>query len=259
MAEPDPQYEYQKTLHAAYQAQRVEADKVALEIGGRYEKLLTLITGGALVVSLTFIEKIAPTPAPESRWIALISWACLGLSVIACLIAISQSQNAQQKKIENLDSEILQRLYPDDPRYKDLDVSGNPYVKNVRFANIVSRWSAIVGLSCLIAFAFLNFPTAQNHESQKLPTDTQQARCPAASTNSAPDKLIRSNEEPSRTAAAAKEGEVNMPPKPQPTTPASTPVPPPKPMSETKGSYVPTQNQVAPPPPPKAPSQGSGN
>jgi hypothetical protein len=259
MAEPDPQYEYQKALHAAYQAQRVEADKVALEIGGRYEKLLTLVTGGALVVSLTFIEKIAPTPVPESRWIALISWACLGLSVIACLIAISQSQNAQQKKIENLDSEILQRLYPEDPRYKDLDVSGNPYVKNVRFANIISRWSAIVGLSCLIAFAFLNFPTDKKDESKKLPTNTQQACCPAASTDSAPDKLIRSNEEPDRT-TAAKEGEVNMPPKPQPTTPASPPAPPPKPMSETKGSYVPTQNQVTPPPPPpKAPSQGSGS
>lgn len=61
---PDPQYEYQKTLHSAYKELRSEADQIALEIGGRYEKMLSLVAGGALAVSITFIEKIAPTPVP---------------------------------------------------------------------------------------------------------------------------------------------------------------------------------------------------
>ena len=110
---PEPlnqQYEYQKLLHAAYKELRTEADKIALEIGGRYERMLSLVAGGSLAVSLTFIEKIAPSPIERSRWIALAAWLLLGIAVVATMLAIAGSQKAQQKKIENMDSEILQRL-----------------------------------------------------------------------------------------------------------------------------------------------------
>lgn len=243
MSDEDTNYEYQKRLHAAYSEQRSKADEIAFEIGGRYEKMLSLVAGGALVVSLTFIEKMAPSPLPGTRWIALLSWGCLGTAVIACLYAISASQKAQQKKIENMDSEILQKLYPDDPRYKDLDVTSNPFAQGVRRANGVSLWSAILGLISLVLFAFLNFPSEKQYER----SNSSQTK-PAARGDHSTNQHLRSDQEPSGTAAttSSQTGEVTMP---KESTPPSPP-PPPKPMQETRGSYIPTQNQVAPPPPP---------
>jgi hypothetical protein len=243
---PDPQYQYLKELHAAYQAQRTEADKVALELGGRYEKMLSLIAGGALAVSITFIEKIAPSPVEGSRWVALIAWLLLGGANVATLIAISASHRAQQKKIENLDTEILQKLNPTDPKYQGVDTNSNPFIQSVQRANTVSIYSAVLGLICLILFVFLNFPAPKKYE-QKQPI-------PAATTAAAPesrpsDKLLRADEKPdiSTSAAPTPNQEIIMPTNPKPTPPQPSTG---KPLTE---SYVPTPSPVAPPPPPQNP------
>jgi hypothetical protein len=155
----DEQYEYQKALHEAYVIQRSEADRFALEIGARYEKMLSLIAGGALVVSLTFIEKIAPSPLLYTRWVILPGWILLAVGVISSLIAIYQSQNAIQKKIENLDTEISQKLDPENKELQSIESSSNPHAPKVRKANLISLYSTLLGLLFLITFAFLNFPT----------------------------------------------------------------------------------------------------
>lgn len=256
----DQNYAYQKLLHATYKELRSEADQIALEIGGRYEKMLSLIAGGALAVSITFIEKIAPTPVPLSRWLALVAWLLLGAAVVATLVAISGSQKAQQKKIENMDSEILQKLYPDDPQYRNVDSTSNPFVGKVKVANGFSLYCAIFGLLSLIAFVFVNFPTQKTNEQQAT------AKCTAAPATSASvsSQLLHPDEKPSGSTAApattavvaSEKGELTMSAKPNLQNP---PPPPPKNTGPLTKSYVPTKNPVSPPPPPQTPPPKKGN
>lgn len=154
----EEEYQYHKTLHEAYVVQRNEADRFALEIGARYEKLLSLVAGGALVISLTFIEKIAPAPIPYTRWVILPGWILLAVGVMSSLVAIFQSQNAIQKKIENLDTEITKELDPTNEELQSIDSSSNPHADKVKIANGISLYSTLLGLLFLILFAFLNFP-----------------------------------------------------------------------------------------------------
>jgi cell division protein FtsL len=160
----DEDYQYQQQLYKEYVDQRNETNRFALEVGARYEKLLSLVAGGALVVSLTFIEKIAPHPSEYTKWAILAAWILLGVGIISSLIAIYQSQNALQKKIENLDTEISQKLNPENEELKKLDATSNPHIETVRTANKWSLYSTLGGLFFLILFAFLNFPSSTTKE-----------------------------------------------------------------------------------------------
>ena len=254
MADPvplpvDTEYAYRNELHAIYREQRSEADKVALEIGGRYEKMLSLIAGGALAVSVTFIEKLAPSPVPWSKWVALLAWMLLCGSILASLVAIAASQRAQQQKIRNLDIEISQRLYPESEEFKGKDATLNPYVAAVERANKVSLWGAILGLIALVFFVFVNFPSRHINEATK--TDPAASRSDSAQQRQ--DQLLRPVSEPGKAAAPnptspAKPNEekpIVMPQNPKPPT-QPTPKQSDSPLTE---SYIPTKNPIAPPPP----------
>tara|TARA_B110000008_G_scaffold249865_1_gene262843 strand:+ start:146 stop:763 length:618 start_codon:yes stop_codon:yes gene_type:complete len=160
----DEDYQYQQQLYKEYVEQRNEANRFALEVGARYEKLLSLVAGGALVVSLTFIEKIAPHPSEYTKWVILTSWTLLGIGIISSLIAIYQSQNALQKKIENLDTEISQKLNPKNEELQKIDATSNPHADSVRTANKWSLYTTFGGMLFLILFAFLNFPSSTTKE-----------------------------------------------------------------------------------------------
>jgi len=45
-----------------------------------YEKNLMLITSGTLVLSLTFIEKVAPLQDAKGIWWLIIAWVCSQLA-----------------------------------------------------------------------------------------------------------------------------------------------------------------------------------
>jgi hypothetical protein len=60
---PDPQYEYQKQRYDSYVKERETLNHSSLEISGRYDKSVLFLSGGALALSVTFIEKL-----PPRRW-----------------------------------------------------------------------------------------------------------------------------------------------------------------------------------------------
>jgi len=249
-SDPQADYQYKLQAHASYVAERKEADAFALELGGRYEKLQSLIAGGALAVSVTFLEKIAPAPSADSRWFALVGWGALGVSLLASLFAVAEGQNALQWKIKSLDAEIGRRLYPE-AFTEEVSQPVNPYSARVARANIVSRVCTALGLICLIAFAFLNIPLP-SHEQNASSLATTTSTAAIAGPNPSDERLIRADNQSSATPAAADEERQLIMETPQkPSDPA--PSIPSEPMQESRGSYLPSKNQVPipPPPPPK--------
>jgi hypothetical protein len=156
---PDPAYE-------AYKEQRFEADRFALEIGGRFDKMIIALSGGALALSITFLEKIAPEPIPGSLYILGVSWFLLVISLLLNLSTLAESQNALQQKITNADNEMRKRLYPDKTD-EDLDTHSNKYSERVSKLSLYCKWTCILGVSLLATFALFNATQIKPKEKDK--------------------------------------------------------------------------------------------
>jgi len=79
----DPIYEYAKSRYEGYLRDRQAYLKESLEISDRFDKAILALSGGSLALSLTFIEKIAPSPLDWSLWFLLGAWLLLILSVLS--------------------------------------------------------------------------------------------------------------------------------------------------------------------------------
>ena len=96
--------QYRKERHAAHVANRHNLDDLAFKTSERYDQWVLTLAGGALAISLTFIEKIAPEPKPSS-WILLgLSWLLYIVAIIAGFAAIFYSREAIYRAIEICDA-----------------------------------------------------------------------------------------------------------------------------------------------------------
>jgi hypothetical protein len=102
-SEVDPNYEYAKTRYDGYVRDRQAYLKESQEVSDRYDKAILTMSGGSLALSLTFIEKIAPSPLAWSLWFLFVAWLLLILSVLLGIYARAASQRAIPYEIAHLD------------------------------------------------------------------------------------------------------------------------------------------------------------
>ncbi|MCD6394148.1 MAG: hypothetical protein J7M40_11645 [Planctomycetes bacterium] len=86
-----------------YHNTRQAYNEAELEMSGRYDKWLLTLSGGALGLSITFIEKIAKNPTENTLFWLKISWACLVLSLLLALLSLVTSQSAIRENRQELD------------------------------------------------------------------------------------------------------------------------------------------------------------
>jgi hypothetical protein len=106
----DPQYEYRKQRYDSYVKERETLNHSSLEISGRYDKSVLFLSGGALALSVTFIEKIAPSPVAWTFVLLATAWLLLIACVVLELYALATSQTAINEQIRLLDGEYDQFL-----------------------------------------------------------------------------------------------------------------------------------------------------
>jgi len=87
-----------------YHSTRQAYNEAELEMSGRYDKWVLTLSGGALGLSITFIEKIAKNPTADTLLWLKISWACLVLSLLSALLSLVTSQSAIRENRQELDS-----------------------------------------------------------------------------------------------------------------------------------------------------------
>lgn len=78
-------------------------NEAELEVSGRYDKWILTLSGGALGLSITFIEKIATNPTADTLFWLKLSWICLVLSLLAALLSLVTSQSAIRENRKELD------------------------------------------------------------------------------------------------------------------------------------------------------------
>lgn len=155
--------DYLNQIYESYKRQRTKLDDAALEAGARYDRTVLTLGGGAMALSLTFVEKIAPSPQAWTLALLILAWLALLVSVILQLLALASSQKAIHYQIQVLDVEYQYYLSSDDlenaAARKQESVTESRHVKNVRRFNEVSRWSLIVGIILLFLFSGFNIQT----------------------------------------------------------------------------------------------------
>ena len=182
----DGALEYQKRLYEKYSSERVELNRNALEVGGRYDKAVFLLAGGSLALSLTFIEKIAPEPTLTSALFLAASWLFFVTSLILSLLTTSKSQSAIQWQIEQLDTIYKAILFPAKDAATETPSPApeqqNPHVVPIRRLDTAARILLVYGMICLCAFALLNVIEKEKANASKtlsaaaLPPDASTSR-----------------------------------------------------------------------------------
>ena len=82
---------------------------VELEMKGaeQYDKAALTLSGGALALSLTFIDDIAPNPIQCTLWLIGFAWLSLIVSITAVMISFQLSQSASRRQREIWDEAFL--------------------------------------------------------------------------------------------------------------------------------------------------------
>ncbi len=176
----DAEYEYRKQRYDSYVKEREGLRDASLQISERYDKWMLFLAGGALALSLTFIEKIAPHPQPWSFILLLIAWISLIVSVLLELHALATSQRAVTEQVTLLDTEyqsFLESLSkPGDAA--SIDRVGGPAAADNEFTaktRTLNTWSLrlfVSGIVFLCIFSAVNLPYYQ--EQQDMPNATRE-------------------------------------------------------------------------------------
>ena len=164
----DPQYEYRKQRYDSYVKERDSLNQSSLEISGRYDKSVLFLSGGALALSVTFIEKIAPSPVAWTFVLLAVAWFFLISCVVLELYALATSQTAINEQIRLLDLEydqFLQNVAGETPANFAQTVpsaaSENTFTARTRRLNVWSLRCLVFGLASLCFFSGINLPFHQ--------------------------------------------------------------------------------------------------
>jgi hypothetical protein len=182
-------------------------DKAELEVSGRYDQWILTLSGGALAISITFIEKIAPVPAGHTlHWLKW-SWFLFVVSLLGGLVSLLTSQSAIREQRRELDKAFQDRKPPTYRTRKWFTC----------LTNLLNWGSALVfvaGVSCLCMFAFTNAPeqkeeqaNARRQEEQQLTTVDRGIR--AATTAQEDRKGIRPTTAATQTTGQAASAATN--------------------------------------------------
>jgi hypothetical protein len=164
------EYEYRKQRYDTYTRERDALRNDSLEVSGRYDKAILALAGGALALSITFLEKIAPHPVWWTFILLVIAWLCLIASVLLELYALATSQTVTNELIALADEEYRQYLssLPEHPQIApSIKTTQTPEVleglrHRTRLFNDYSRWLLSFGVFFLCSFSALNLPYSNN-------------------------------------------------------------------------------------------------
>lgn len=133
-------------VYQVYLEERKQLISAERETAQQFDKAILTLAAGALALSITFINQIAPQPKPNSIYWLIIAWSFFCLSLLSTLISFLTSQVACRKQRDILDDKV----------------SGKENNKNNKAASWTNRLNYfsiaffILGVISLIVFSAIN-------------------------------------------------------------------------------------------------------
>lgn len=115
----------------------------------QHDKAILTLTAGALGLSITFLDKIAADPQPDTLWLIGWSWLCFVFSIIGIVGSFLTSQAACRRQRDLLDSEF---------RTGEVGDQTNIPAKWTNRLNIAAYTLLVIGIGFLATFSWQNLP-----------------------------------------------------------------------------------------------------
>lgn len=117
------------------------------EVSSRFDRSLLTLSGGALLLSMTFVKEIASKP--HNTWTLFVAWLLLGWAICLMLISLLTSQSAFRRQRDILDDR-LDRKAP--------ARATNRYASMTHWLNLVSMTCFGAALGFMSYFIWANMP-----------------------------------------------------------------------------------------------------
>lgn len=92
-----------------YLEERKQLIAAERETAQQFDKAILTLAAGALALSITFINQIAPNPKPHSVYFLIGAWILFCSSILSTLISFLTSQVACRKQRDILDDKLSSR------------------------------------------------------------------------------------------------------------------------------------------------------
>jgi len=148
------------TEYQIYLDHRKVLNNMELEVSGRYDQWIITLAGGALVFSITFLEKIATQPKPLTLWFLGAAWVFLLLTLIFGLFSLLTSQSAIRREREILDENLGEENPTPESQKNILAIC-------THWLNVLSIITFTLGIILLCIFSILNSPKGVNYDQRK--------------------------------------------------------------------------------------------
>lgn len=113
----------------------------------QHDKAVLNLSTGALGLSLTFIDKIAPDPAASTLWLVGAAWISFIVCIFVMLLSFLTSQSACRRQRDLLDGEYSNGYPPDDV---------NKWSTGTHYLNFVAYACFVFGVIFLSCFSWAN-------------------------------------------------------------------------------------------------------
>jgi len=153
---------YQNKRYDAYILRRNSLNDLAFKTSERYDQWVLTLSGGALALSLTFLEKIAPDAGSRNVWVLALSWFAYILAVLSGFWAIAVSRQAIHREADigdELYAHFAKTSTEDNPAGEPLVAEPeNQHTKRLEWLNFCSSGFLAVGtlLMCLFAITHIS-------------------------------------------------------------------------------------------------------
>ena len=110
-----------------------------------YEKYITLISSGALGLSITFIEKVVPLQTATSKWLLIVGWVLLTVTLLVSLLSHFFSRKFSEKTIEDVDNNANFEIISNNINRR------NNYIDIFNFTTIMTLFLGIISIVIFIS------------------------------------------------------------------------------------------------------------
>jgi hypothetical protein len=133
----------------AFMEERKTLFQTAKEASDQYSKAILTLAGGSLALSITFIEKIAPTPIEGSLLFLALAWIVYAMSMLVTTTSFLLGQFAYMRQIDISEAALL------DPTGQSVTIS-NRYVPWMKGLDVAGLLLFAAGLVLTLLFATMN-------------------------------------------------------------------------------------------------------
>lgn len=127
-----------------------------------FEGLILKIATGAMAVSFSFITALSPKIEYRFLWILAVGWFVLAFCIICNILSHLKAKRNCQTNLQDIDNYLWNKWNDDnnDLIYKEIQkISSNINIRNKSLDNCYNKstaWLAILGISLILAFVFVN-------------------------------------------------------------------------------------------------------